>query len=254
VSRSSRYYEPLGESAANLALMRRLDELHLEHPFYGSRQMARHLRREGVLAGRHRVRRLMRLMGMEAVYRKPRTSVANPEHRVYPYLLRDRAIDRPDQVWCADITYIPVARGFFYLVAVMDWASRHVLSWRLSNTMDSAFCIEALDAALRCGAPEIFNTDQGAQFTSIAFTERVRAAGALCSMDGRGRYLDNIFIERLWRSLKYEAVYLHELVDGRAAERVIDSWIGFYNELRPHSSLDGRTPGDVYRGTLGEAA
>ena len=169
VSRSSQYYEPLGESADNLALMRCLDELHLEHPFYGSRQMARHLRREGVVAGRHRVRRLMRLMGMEAVYRKPRTSVANPEHRVYPYLLRDLVIDRPDQVWCADITYIPVSRGFFYLVAVMDWASRHVLSWRLSNTMDSAFCVEALDAALRSGTPEIFNTDQGAR--------RLRAVG-----------------------------------------------------------------------------
>ena len=254
VSRSSQYYEPLGESADNLALMRRLDELHLEHPFYGSRQMARHLRREGVVAGRHRVRRLMRLMGMEAVYRKPRTSVANPEHRVYPYLLRDLVIDRPDQVWCADITYVPVSRGFFYLVAVMDWASRHVLSWRLSNTMDSAFCVEALDAALHCGTPQIFNTDQGAQFTSIAFTDRVRASGALCSMDGRGRYLDNIFIERLWRSLKYEAVYLHELADGRDAERVIGSWFSFCGELRPHSSLGGRTPGDVYRSALGEAA
>ena len=254
VSRSSQYYEPLGESAENLALMRRLDELHLAHPFYGSRQMVRHLRREGVVVGRHRVRRLMRLMGMEAVYRKPRTSAANPEHRVYPYLLRDLVIDRPDHVWCADITYIPVAQGFFYLVAVMDWASRHVLSWRLSNTMDSAFCVEALDDALRLGTPEIFNTDQGAQFTSTAFTERVRACGARCSMDGRGRYLDNIFIERLWRSLKYEAVYLHELADGRDAERVIGSWFGFYGESRPHSSLGGRTPGDVYRAGLGEAA
>ena len=254
VSRSSQYYEPLGESAENLALMRRLDELHLAHPFYGSRQMVRHLRREGVVVGRHRVRRLMRLMGMEAVYRKPRTSAANPEHRVYPYLLRDLAIDRPDHVWCADITYIPVSQGFFYLVAVMDWASRHVLSWRLSNTMDGAFCVEALDAALRAAVPEIFNTDQGAQFTATAFTERVRASGARCSMDGRGRYLDNIFIERLWRSLKYEAVYLHELADGRDAERVIGSWFGFYGEVRPHSSLGGRTPGDVYRGGLGEAA
>jgi len=254
VSRSSQYYEPLGESAANLALMRRLDELHLEHPFYGSRQMVRHLRRDGVVAGRHRVRRLMRRMGMEAVYRKPRTSVANPEHRVYPYLLRDLVIDRPDQVWCADITYIPVSQGFFYLVAVMDWASRHVLSWRLSNTMDSAFCVEALEAALHLGVPEIFNTDQGAQFTSVAFTDKVRACGARCSMDGRGRYLDNIFIERLWRSLKYEAVYLHELADGRDAERVIDSWFRFYGESRPHSSLGGRTPGEVYRGIVEDAA
>ena len=254
VSRSSQYYAAKGESAENLALMRRLDELHLEHPFYGSRQMARHLRHERVATGRHRVRRLMRLTGMEAVYRRPRTSAANPEHRVYPYLLRDLVIDRPDHVWCADITYIPVSEGFFYLVAVMDWASRHVLSWRLSNTMDSAFCIDALDEALRFGTPEIFNTDQGAQFTSLAFTDRVRAAGVRCSMDGRGRYLDNIFIERLWRSLKYEAVYLHELSDGRDAERVIGSWFGFYNDVRPHSSLDGRTPGDAYRGASGEAA
>ena len=248
VSRSSQYYAAKGESAENLALMRRLDELHLEHPFYGSRQMARHLRREGVVAGRYRVRRLMRLMGMEAIYRRPRTSAAYPEHRVYPYLLRDLVIDRPDQVWCADITYIPVSAGFFHLVAVMDWASRHVLSWRLSNTMDGTFRIDALDAALRVGAAEIFNTDQGSQFTSIAFTGRLRAAGALCSMDGRGRYLDNIFSERLWRSLKYEAVYLRELSDGRDAERAVGSWFGFHNESRPHSSLDGRTPGEVYRG------
>ena len=254
VSRSSQYYEPLGEGAGNLALMRRLDELHLAHPFYGSRQMARHLRREGTVVGRHRVRRLMRLMGMEAIHRKPRTSVANPEHRVYPYLLRDLVIDRPDQVWCADITYIPVSQGFFYLVAVMDWASRRVLSWRLSNTMDSVFCIDALDAALRLGVPEIFNSDQGAQFTSIAFTERVLSSGALCSMDGRGRYLDNIFIERLWRSLKYEAVYLRELADGRDAERIVGSWVNFYNELRPHSALGGRTPDEAYRGALLEAA
>ena len=195
VSRSSQYYAPKGESAENLALMRRLDELHLAHPFYGSRQMARHLRREGVTAGRHRVRRLMRLMGLEAVYRRPRTSVANPAHRVYPYLLRDLTIERPDQVWCADITYIPVLEGFFYLVAVMDWATRHVLSWRLSNTQDSAFCVTALQAALRLGAPGIFNTDQGAQFTSRAFTSQVLAAGIRCSMDGRGAYLDNVFIE-----------------------------------------------------------
>ena len=251
VSRSSQYYAPLGESSENLALMRWLDELHLAYPFYGSRQMVRHLRREGVVTGRHRVRRLMRLMAMEAIYRKPRTSVANPEHRVYPYLLRDLMIDRADQAWCADITYIPVTNGFFYLVAVMDWASRHVLSWRLSNTMDSVFCIDALEAALHTGTPEIFNTDQGSQFTSNAFTDRIRAAGARCSMDGRGRYLDNIFIERLWRSLKYESVYLHELSDGRDAERVIGAWFNFYNNVRPHSSLDGRTPGDVYRGTLG---
>ena len=201
--------------------MRRMDALSLQCPFYGSRQMARHLRREGVAAGRRRVRRLMRLMGLEAIYRKPRTSDAQPDHHVYPYLLRELKIDRPDQVWCADITYIPVTTGFLYLVAIMDWASRHVLSWRLSNTMDSSFCVEALEAALQTGTPGIFNTDQGSQFTSAAFTDRVQAAGARCSMDGRGRCLDNVFIERLWRSLKYEAVYLHELADGFAAEQVI---------------------------------
>ena len=221
ISRSSVYYTPRAESAANLALMRRMDALSLQYPFYGSRQMARHLRREGVLVGRRRVRRLMRLMGLEALYRRPRTSGSQPGHRIYPYLLRDLTIDRPDQVWCADITYIPVTAGFLYLVAIMDWASRHVLSWRLSNTMDTGFCVEALEAALRTGTPDIFNTDQGSQFTSAAFTERVLAAGAQCSMDGRGRCLDNVFIERLWRSLKYEAVYLHELADGFAAERVI---------------------------------
>ena len=225
INRSSVYYTPREERAENLALMRRMDELSLQYPFYGSRQMARHLGREGVSVGRRRVRRLMRLMGLEAVYRKPRTSAAQPGHRIYPYLLRDLTIERPDQVWCADITYIPVAAGFLYLVAVMDWASRHVLAWRLSNTMDTGFCIEALEAALRTGTPEIFNTDQGAQFTSTTFTERVLAAGAQCSMDGRGRCLDNVFIERLWRSLKYEAVYLHELgrwVRGRAGDRGLD--------------------------------
>ncbi|WP_420634322.1 IS3 family transposase [Candidatus Palauibacter sp.] len=247
VSRSSLYYRPKGESAENLALMRRMDELHMAYPFYGSRQLVRHLRREGVAAGRHRIRRLMRLMGVEATYRRPRTSVASPEHRVFPYLLRGLAISRADHVWCADITYVPVTQGFFYLVAVMDWATRHVLAWRLSNTMDASFCVEALDDALGWRAPEILNTDQGAQFTSEAFADRVLGAGAAFSMDGRGRFLDNIFIERLWRSLKYEAVYLHELRDGLDAERIIGSWFDFYNEVRPHSSLGGRTPGEAYR-------
>ncbi len=243
INRSSVYYTPREERAENLALMRRMDELSLQYPFYGSRQMARHLGREGVSVGRRRVRRLMRLMGLEAVYRKPRTSAAQPGHRIYPYLLRELTIERPDQVWCADITYIPVTAGFLYLVAVMDWASRHVLAWRLSNTMDTVFCIEALEAALRTGTPEIFNTDQGAQFTSAAFTERVLAAGARCSMDGRGRCLDNVFIERLWRSLKYEAVYLHELADGFEAERVIGTWMTFYSDVRPHSALGGSHAG-----------
>ena len=203
--------------------------------------------KKGVAAGRRRVRRLLRLMGLEAIYRKPRTSDAQPDHHVYPYLLRELTIDRPDQVWCADITYIPVTTGFLYLVAIMDWASRHVLSWRLSNTMDSSFCVEALEAALQTGTPGIFNTDQGSQFTSAAFTDRVQAAGARCSMDGRGRCLDNVFIERLWRSLKYEAVYLHELSDGFAAEQVISEWMTFYSDVRPHSALGGCTPAEAYR-------
>jgi putative transposase len=247
ISRSSFYYAPLGESAENLALMRRIDELFLKYPFYGSRQMVRQLRRDGVRAGRHRVRRLMRLMGLEAIYRAPRTSTPHPDHRVYPYLLRDVAVSRPDQVWCADISYIPVQRGFLYLVAIMDWATRHVLAWRLSNTMDAGFCVEALeDAMARYGRPEIFNTDQGSQFTSLDFTGVLKDAAVAISMDGRGRCLDNVFIERLWRSLKYEAVYLHELADGFAAERVIRQWIDFYNGARPHSALGGGTPAEAY--------
>ncbi len=222
ISRSSFYYAPKGESPENLVLMRRIDELFLKYPFYGSRQMARHLRREGVEAGRHRVRRLMRLMGLEAIYQAPRTSQPHPAHRIYPYLLTGMVIDRPNQVWCADITYIPVSRGFLYLVAIMDWATRHVLAWRLSNTMDSGFCVETLNEALsKYGKPKIFNTDQGSQFTSFDFTGVLKEAEITISMDGRGRCMDNIFIERLWRSLKYEAIYLHELTDGFKAERVI---------------------------------
>ena len=191
----------------------------------------------------------MRLMGLQAIYRAPRTSEPHPEHRVYPYLLKGMSINRSNQVWCADITYIPVCRGFLYLVAVMDWASRHVLAWRLSNTLDAGFCVEALDEALtRHGQPEIFNTDQGSQFTGFAFTGRLRAAGVRISMDGRGRCMDNIFIERLWRSLKYEAVYLHDLADGFEARLLIDEWIGFYNTERPHSALDGKIPAEAYRG------
>ncbi len=247
ISRSAFYYAPRGESPENLAAMRRIDELFLKYPFYGSRQMVRQLRRDGVWVGRHRVRRLMRLMGLEAIYQAPRTSTPHPAHRVYPYLLRDVAVARPDHVWCADITYIPVRRGFLYLVAIMDWATRHVLAWRLSNTMDSRFCIEALrDAMARYDKPAIFNTDQGSQFTSLDFTGALKDAEIAISMDGRGRCLDNIFIERLWRSLKYEAVYLHEMTDGFTAERVIGAWITFYNTERPHSALDGRTPAEAY--------
>ena len=247
MSRSSYYYTRKGESAENLELMRRIDELFLKYPFYGSRQMVRQLQREGVYVGRHRVRRLMRLMGLEAIYQAPRTSTPHPEHRVYPYLLRNLAINRPNQVWCADITYIPVQRGFLYLVAIMDWATRHVLAWRLSNTMDAGFCIEALNEALsKYGKPEIFNTDQGSQFTSYDFTGVLKGAEITISMDGRGRCMDNIFIERLWRSLKYEAIYLHQLTDGFKAERVIGEWIDFYNTERPHSSFNGQTPAEAY--------
>ena len=248
ISRSAFYYAPKGESAENLALMRSIDELFLKYPFYGSRQMVRQLRRDGIGVGRHRVRRLMRLMGLAAIYRAPRTSTPHPAHRVYPYLLRDVVVDRPDRVWCADITYIPVRRGFLYLVAIMDWATRHVLAWKLSNTLDAEFCIEALrDALARYGKPAIFNTDQGSQFTSFDFTAVLKAAKIAISMDGRGRCLDNVFIERLWRSLKYEAVYLHEMTDGFAAERVIGEWIAFYNTERPHSALAGATPAEAYR-------
>ena len=247
IGRSSFYYAPRGESPSSLALMRRIDELFMKYPFYGSRQMVRQLRRDGVCVGRHRVRRLMRLIGLEAIYQAPRTSVPHPMHRIYPYLLKGMAIDQPNRVWCADITYIPVQRGFLYLVAIMDWAPRHVLSWRLSNTMDAGFCAEALgDALARYGQPEIFNTDQGSQFTSLDFTGVLKNASIRISMDGRGRCMDNIFIERLWRSLKYEAVYLHELTDGFHADRVIGEWIGFYNTERPHSSLDGQTPAEAY--------
>ncbi len=255
VGRSSWYYRPQPVDAATLALQRRIDELYLQYPFYGSRQMSRHLRREGIVVGRHRVRRLMRRMGLEAIYRKPRTSEPQPGHRIYPYLLGGLDIQHPYQVECADITYIPTAHGFLYLVAVMDWHSRSVLSWRLSNTMDVAFCAEALEEALRSGPrPEIFNTDQGSQFTSEAFTGRLEAARVRVSMDGRGRCMDNIFIERLWRSLKYEAVYLHALRDGLAARRVIGEWIAFYNEVRPHSALDGRTPQEALQATDTAAA
>jgi putative transposase len=248
LNRASLYYRPKGENPQTLSLMRRIDELFMAYPFYGSRQMVRHLAREGVRVGRHRVRRLMRKMGLQAIYQAPRTSQPHPGHKIYPYLLKDLAITRADQVWCSDITYIPMPRGFLYLVAIMDWATRKVLAWRLSNTMDAGFCVEALDDAMRrYGKPAIFNTDQGSQFTSTDFTGRLRRADVKISMDGRGRCMDNIFIERLWRSLKYEAVYLVEMTDGFHAERVIGEWIEFYNSARPHSSLGGQTPEETYR-------
>jgi len=243
LARAGVYRPPPEADADDLALMRRIDELYLELPFFGSRRMTLQLRAEGHAINRKRVQRLMRLMGLEAMVPRPGTSRPAPRHKVYPYLLRGLAITRIDQVWCADITYIPMARGFLYLVAIMDWASRAVLAWRLSNTMDTAFCLEALEEALaRHGRPEIFNTDQGAQFTSAAFTGRLDEAGIAISMDGRGRWLDNVFVERLWRSLKYEEVHLKAYADGREARAGIGWWMSFYNDRRPHQALGNLTP------------
>ena len=249
ISRSSLYYTPMGFSAETLELIRQIDRVFTKYPFFGSRQIAAYLPRKGYHAGRHRVRRLMKVMGLEAIYKRPNTSKKHPENRIYPYLLRGMSITRPNQIWCADITYIPMPRGFLYLVAIMDWATRKVLSWRLSNTMDASFCKEALDEAIsKYGPPEIMNTDQGSRFTGSAWITTLTQAGVKISMDGRGCYLDNIFIERLWRSLKQEAVYLHELTDGFVAERVISEWIMFYNTDRPHTALDKRTPDEAYFG------
>ncbi len=247
IGRSSIYYAPVGESAETLALMREIDRVFTAYPFFGSRQIVQYLARDGVRVGRHRVRRLMRKMGLEAVYRRPKTSQPHPQHPVYPYLLGKMEITRPGQVWCADITFIPVRRGFLYLVAIMDWATRKVLAWRLSNSLDARFCLEALEEALETHEPpEIMNTDQGSQFTGAGWITLLRKAGVRISMDGRGRCMDNIFIERLWRSLKYEAVYLVELTDGFHARRVIDDWMAFYNTERPHSALGGATPNEAY--------
>ena len=247
IARSSFYYEGRGESPLNLHLMRLIDEQFLEAPFWGSRQMRRWLSRQGYAVNRKRVRRLMRLLGLQAVYQRPRTSQPHPEHKIYRYLLRDLEIVRPNHVWCADVTYIPLKRGFLYLVAVMDWASRKVLSWRLSNTLDASFCVEALEEALeRYGPPEIFNTDQGSQFTSFDFTQVLKNAGVRISMDGKGRWMDNVFIERLWRSLKYECVYLGDWTVGSEARAGLAWWIDFYNERRPHSALDELTPEEAY--------
>ena len=227
--------------------MRLIDAQFLETPWYGSRQMTRHLRRDGHEVGRKRVRRLMATMGLMPIYQRPHTTVPHPEHRIYPYLLRGLVVDRPNQVWCADITYIPMRRGFLYLVAVMDWTTRKVLSWRVSNTMDVAFCVEALREALtRFGRPEVFNTDQGSQFTSVEFTDVLRTAEVRISMDGRGRWMDNVFIERLWRSLKYECIYLHAFETGSELRAGLTRWIGYYNTRRPHSSLAGHSPDDAY--------
>ena len=234
--------------AGDLALMRRIDELHLQLPFYGSRRMAFELNKEGRRVNRKRVQRLMRVMGIEALVPRPGTSKPAPGHKIYPYLLRGLAIAEPNHVWAADITYIPMARGFLYLVAIIDWASRAVLAWRLSNTIDSRFCVEALQEALeRYGKPKIFNTDQGAQFTSAAFTDKLEKPGVAISMDGRGRFMDNIFIERLWRSIKYEEVHLKAYADGREARAGIGSWMTFYNFRRPHQAMNNQTPMAVWR-------
>jgi len=247
LSPSTLYYRACGESAFNEMLMRLIDKQYIETPFYGSRRMAVYLGREGHDVNRKRVRRLMRLMGLEAVYPKPRLSVSDKQNPVYPYLLKGMTIDRPNQVWCTDITYIPLRRGWVYLVAVMDWASRFVLSWEVSVTLDASFCIEALERALATwGTPEIFNSDQGSQFTSGGFTKPLRKAGVKISMDGVGRCFDNIFIERLWRSVKHEEVYLHDYQTVAEAVCGLARYLEFYNHRRPHQSLDYRTPAEAY--------
>jgi putative transposase len=255
LNRSSVYYVPVEPDAEELELMRRIDEIHLEFPFYGSRSIARELRGKGLRVNRKRVQRLMRMMGLESVAPKPNTSKPDEEHPVYPYLLRGLTIERVNQVWAADITYIPLARGFAYLVAIMDWHSRRVLSWRLSNTLDSSFCVEALQEALsRFGRPGIFNSDQGSQFTAQTFTDVLLAAGVKISMDGKGRCIDNVFVERLWRSLKYEDVYLKAYTNLVEARSGIERYFQFYNTHRSHQALGHQTPAAFYDGLLGRAA
>lgn len=247
ISRSTAYYKPKPVKPEDLELMRQIDEQYLKTPFYGSRSMTKHFRRLGQKVNRKRVQRLMRLMGIEAVYPKPKTSKPHPKHKIYPYLLRNLEINRPNQVWAADITYIPLQRGFMYLVAVMDWYSRKVLAWRLSNTLDADFCVSALQEAIRLyGCPEIFNTDQGSQFTSHAFTKILKDNHIKISMDGRGCFRDNIFIERLWWTVKYQYLYLHAFNDGVELRRGLGNWFRFYNQDRFHQSLDDKTPDEIY--------
>ena len=247
ISRSSFYYEPKGETDINLDLMRKIDKQFLETPFYGVRQMTWHLRNEGYLVNEKRIRRLMRLMGLMPIYQKPNTSKAAKGHKIHPYLLRGLRVERPNQVWCSDITYLPMRRGFLYLVAIMDWHTRKVLSWRISNTLETGFCVDALNEAIhKFGLPGIMNTDQGSQFTSFAWTDQLRRSGIRISMDGKGRFLDNIFIERLWRSMKYECVYLHAWETGSEAKAGIRKWMEFYNQKRPHSAHGGKPPAVVY--------
>jgi putative transposase len=254
ISRSSVYYQPHPVSAEDLWLMRRIDELHLDYPFAGSRMLRGLLWQRGLEVGRRHIRTLMRRMGIEAIYRKPNTSKPAPGHRIYPYLLRNLAVTHPNQVWAMDITYIPMARGFVYLAAVVDWFSRRVLAWRLSITMEASFCIEALEEALsKNEKPEIFNTDQGSQFTSENFTGRLKKEGIAISMDGKGRWRDNVFVERVWKSIKYEEVYLHAYGSVHEARSSIGSYIGFYNSIRPHSSLGALTPDQVYFNRLSDS-
>jgi putative transposase len=257
ISRSSVYYLPRPVPAQDLKLMRRIDELHMDLPFAGSRMLQKLLKREGYETGRLHVRTLMKRMGIEALYRKPRTSKPGDGHKIYPYLLRKLPVTRPNQVWATDLTYVPMARGFCYLVAVIDWFTRKVLAWRLSITMDAAFCIEAVEEALaRYGKPEIFNSDQGSQFTSHDFTKVLLEQKIKISMDGKGAWRDNVFVERLWRSVKYEEIYLKAYDSVREARSSIGKYLAFYNQKRPHSSLDDRTPDEVYSTpmTLPEAA
>jgi len=247
ISRGSVYYEPVPVSDADLALMRRLDELHMEFPFAGARMLRGLLAAEGSKVGRRHITTLMRRMGIEAIYRRPNTSKPAPGHRVYPYLLRGLTIDRPNHVWATDITYIPMARGFVYLAAVMDWFARRILAWRLSNTMEASFCVDAVEEALaRHGCPQIFNTDQGSQFTSAEFTSVLINNGISISMDGKGAWRDNVFVERFWRTIKYEEVYLHAYEGVGEARQSIGRYITFYNTKRPHVALDGRTPDQAY--------
>lgn len=251
LSRSSVYYLPRALSDRDLRLMRRLDELHLQMPFYGSRKLTRELRKEGHDVGRRHVVTLMRRMGIEAIYRRPRTSIPAREAAIRPYLLGNLTITRPNQVWSSDITYLPMSHGFMYLVAILDVASRKVLAFRLSNTLTADFCVEALEEALtKFGAPEIFNTDQGSQFTSDEWIKMLDNAGVAISMDGKGRWIDNVFIERLWRSVKYEEVYLHGYANGTEARTSLTRYFRFYNARRSHQALEYRTPDEVYFNTL----
>ena len=250
VARSAVYYQPTPAPSGDIDLMRRIDQIHLDYPFLGSRRIVDALAEDGIVVNRKKVQRLMRIMGLAALYPKPRTTIPAVGHRIYPYRLRGLIIDRPNQVWCADVTYLPMAHGFLYLVAIMDWYSRKVLSWRLSNTMDPSFCVDALTAAIDAyGVPEMFNTDQGSQFTSEAFTGVLNKHRITISMDGRGRWMDNVFIERLWRSVKYDEVYLKAYENGTQARQGLGDYFVFYNSRRRHQSLSRRTPDEVYHHT-----